>query len=105
MKHSVVWEAVMSDIKTAAGYREYLSMMVSKYRFPGEAGKGPTMSTWMMLNFPVAGEKTVAVGTELGPDFAAWHREHAWHQSLISFFIPFQTMLSQILRAVAFVPG
>ena len=105
MKQSVVWVAVMSDMGIAAGNRENLSIIVSRYRLPRAAGKGPTMSTWTMLNLPVAGEKTVGAGTGLGPTFAAWHLGQAWHQSLMSFLIPFHTKLSHTFRVVAFVPG
>ena len=105
MKHSVVWVAVMSDMGIAAGNRENLSIIVRRYRLPREAGKGPTISTCTMLNLPEAGEKTVGAGTGLGPDFAAWHLGHAWHQSRISFFIPFQTKLSHTFRVVVLVPG
>ena len=43
-------DADSSVIGVASGHLVERSMIVNRYRNPSEAGKGPTMSTWMCAN-------------------------------------------------------
>jgi hypothetical protein len=39
--------AVMEGSRFASGHRDVLSIMVNRYVWPHEGGRGPTRSTWM----------------------------------------------------------
>ena len=71
-------------------------MIVSKYQWSLETGRGPTMSTWMCPNLLLGCSNSPTPDSVCRWTFARWHWTQDLAQSLVSFAMPFHTNFSVI---------
>ena len=88
----------------ASGHRLKQSTTVRRYLQPLEAGKGPTKSTWMLLNLEAAGGSIVIGDLVCRPTFEAWQAKQSRHHCLTSFCMSGQTKRDFISLTVGLVP-
>ena len=85
---------------TASGHLVDRSMIVNKYWWSLETGRGPPMSTWICPNLLLGCSNSPMPDSVCRWTFACWHWMQDLAQSLVSFAMPFHTNFSVISLVV-----
>ena len=97
--------AVWSFMGMASGHHVYLSMIVNKYLFSLHDGRGPTMSTWMLVKRcdGVRNDFNGVITCLSTLDF--WQSKHSLDHSIASLLMLCHMNLANSRRRVVFLPG
>lgn len=87
-------------IGVTSGHLVFWSIIVKRYLYSLEEGRGPTMSTWMWASCHcVVRNSTYPISVRL-VTFDVWQRRNSFAHFLMPTFIPHHTYLSNRIRAM-----